>query len=56
LGLTISFTLNFLLDFPEEVKVDRLFPSGVGLSDEGFGSVVVVSVFVEDLVGDFVGD
>lgn len=48
--------MNFLLALLEEVEVDRLFPFDVGLSDEGFGSVVVVSILVEDLVGDFVGD
>ena len=55
-GFTISFTLNFLLSFLEEVKVDEIFPLVVGLSDEGFGSVVVVSALVRDLVGDLVGD
>ena len=48
--------MNFLLALPEEVEVNGLFPSVVGLSDEGFGSVVVVLVLDRDLVGDFVGD
>ena len=50
----ISFTFNFLLALLEDVEVDGVFPSVVGLSDEGFRSVVVVLVLVRDLVGDFV--
>lgn len=52
----ISFTLNFILPLLEDVEVDGIFPSVVGLLDEGFRSVVVVSVLVRDLVGDFVGE
>ena len=52
----ISFTLNFLLPFLEDVEVDGIFPSDVGLSDEGFRLVVAVLVLVKDLVGDFVGE
>ena len=43
------------LDLLEGVEVDGLFPSLVGFSDEGFGLMMVVSVLVGDLVGDFPG-
>ena len=48
--------MNFLLALLEGIEVDGLFPSIVGMSDEGFGSVAIVSVLVQDLAGDFVGD
>lgn len=56
LVFAISFTLNFILPLLADVEVDGLFFVDVGLSNLGFGLVVVVSVLVEDFVGDFIGE
>ena len=54
LGFAISFNLNFLFPLLEGVEVDGLFFVEVGLSNGGFGLVVVASVLASDFVGDFV--